>query len=317
MNSIQHIPNFFLVGAAKAGTTSVYNYLSQHPEVYLSPVKEPNHFCTDVDPTKLRQQAKERIAAQDLEGFLNSGMNGTLHRAYITNRQQYLSLFSKVKSEKAIGEASVSYLYSSTASEEIFKFNPAAKIIIVLRNPTKRAYSHYLMDRKLAFTELNFEHAFKADQLSSNKGWGATSLYYELGLYYEQVQRYLKYFPKEQVLILLHDDLISSPNLIVNQIFEFLGVNTNSTINFDKKHNSAAIPRNKIASKILGLNSLRVKVRRAIKGTSLQRFIKKVIFKEATSDTSNELFLSNLKKTYDEDINKLSQLINRDLSKWH
>lgn len=316
MNSTQHIPNFFLVGAAKAGTTSVYHYLTQHPEIYLSPVKEPNHFCTDVDTSKLRQQVKERLAAQDLEGFLRSGMKGTLHRAYISNRQQYLSLFSNVKSQVAIGEASVSYLYSSTAASEIYKFNPAAKIIIVLRNPSRRAYSHYLMDRKLAFTELSFEEAFKKDQNEKYKGWGATSLYYELGLYYEQVQRYLKVFPKEQVLILLHDDLIISPTTTIQQIYEFLGVDTTLKINHDKKHNSAAVPRSKLATKILGLNSLRVKVRMAIKGTALHRILKKVIFKEAETDPSTELFLASLQKMYHDEIKKLSQLLNRDLSKW-
>jgi hypothetical protein len=77
------------------------------------------------------------------------------------------------------------------------------------------------------------------------------------------------------------------------------------------------VPRNKIATKILGLNSLRVKVRMAIKGTAVHRMIKKVVFKEAATDASTELYLASLQKMYHDENNKLSQLLNRDLSKWY
>ena len=129
-------PNFFIVGAPKAGTTSLYAYLSMHPEVFMpSTIKEPDYF------------SHKAILAQNL--YYNT--------THVTNLEEYLDLFSLANGEKAIGEASVSYLYYQEAARNLYDFNPEARIIIILREPVERAFSHYLMDARLGLIKATFD----------------------------------------------------------------------------------------------------------------------------------------------------------------
>jgi len=141
----EKLPNFFIVGAAKSGTTSLYHHLCQHLDVFMSPVKEPHYFSRDVGVRSFKADDTKSIFA-NLRGYIDFILKS---RFYILNFEKYKRLFSNVKNEKAIGEASVSYLVSKVAAEEIYKFNPDAKIIIILRNPVKRAFSHWLMDLRI------------------------------------------------------------------------------------------------------------------------------------------------------------------------
>ncbi|MBP6414624.1 MAG: sulfotransferase, partial [Bacteroidia bacterium] len=129
-------PDFFIVGAAKSGTTSLYHYLNQHPEIYLSPIKEPNFFSSDIKIENLRQSVKNRIKAENIDQFFNDGMKRTIHRAFIRDEHQYLQLFAPAAPGQLKGEASPSYLYSEVAAKSIFAFNEKAKIIIILREPS-------------------------------------------------------------------------------------------------------------------------------------------------------------------------------------
>jgi Sulfotransferase family len=196
-------PNFFIIGAAKAGTTSLYQYLAQHPDIYMSPIKEPNYFSTEINFEDVRPEVQERIKLLKIDAYLKGDMKRTIHRAFIKNQNQYESLFRFVANQKAIGEASASYLYSPEAANAIKKYNPDAKIIIVLRNPVQRIYSHYLMDRRMAITQLSFEEALLEDKNNPLKMWGSKSLYYELSEYYEQVKRYYDTFPQSNILLYL------------------------------------------------------------------------------------------------------------------
>jgi sulfotransferase family protein len=161
------LPNFFIIGAAKAGTTSLYHYLEDHQEVFMCSVKEPNYFSYD------------DIIRQNLY-YSEKGFG---------NKEEYEALFKDVTSEKAIGEASVSYLFYEKTPTKIKAVVPDAKIIIILRNPVDRGFSHFLMDKKLGYISLVFEDViFKRVQHKN------IDLYYqqyvELGLYHEQVKRY-------------------------------------------------------------------------------------------------------------------------------
>lgn len=190
----QKLPNFFVVGAAKAGTTSVYNYLSRHPEVYMSPVKEPHYFASDMNTEHFRDNYKP-VMNKDLTTYLEGDLKEPVFQAYIREWSQYVKLFKNVKNEKAIGEVSNSYLYSATAAKNIHDKIPDAKIIIILRNPVDRAFSHFIMDLRTGYSEPPFMDAMKKDMALPLKGWGVSNLYVEIGLYYEQVKRYMELFP--------------------------------------------------------------------------------------------------------------------------
>jgi hypothetical protein len=307
-------PDFFIVGAAKAGTTSIAEYLAMHPQIYMSPVKEPHFFATDINLDELRESVKRRLKAQDLESVFQG--KTTLHRAYITDKNQYLRLFENAGNAITAGEASPSYLYSSAAASEIFKFNPQAKIIILLREPVSRAWSQYLMDLRLAFTRKNFEDALAEDAAAETSGWGSRSLYRELGLYSSQVERYFRQFPKEQILILLYDEMVSDTPGMLKKIFRFLGVDPEFQPPSDVRKNVASVPRNRFMQKLLAMDVIRVKLRTALGDSGLKSAIKKMLYRAPLQTKPSTQTVHQLKQFFREDIDRLEKLTGIDLSAW-
>ena len=127
-------PNFFIIGAAKSGTTSLYHYLKQHPQIYMSPVKEPRFFAFHGETLEIDRY--DQLSRADLRLILADS---------ITKPSDYLALFNGVKDEKAIGEASPLYLQIPQVAARIHQFIPHAKLLAVLRNPIDRTYSQFLM----------------------------------------------------------------------------------------------------------------------------------------------------------------------------
>ena len=201
-------PNFFLVGASRAGTTSLWTYLDQHPDVFFPSTpfpKEPSHFC---DLTPVWAQAYADTDAY-LEGY--RAANGQI----------------------ALGDASTTYLPSPEVPARIRERVPDARIIIVLRNPADRAFSLYSLLCQLGFEWIApFERALEEEERRlgneefkhGNPFWYYAYLYFHSGLYGEQVRRYLDAFPPEQVKIVLFDSLRRQPLETARGVFEFLGV---------------------------------------------------------------------------------------------
>lgn len=309
-------PNLFIVGAAKAGTTSLYQYLSQHPAVYMCPIKEPNFFAKDIQLEKVRPEIKERFRLLEIDSFIKSDMKNSIHSALIQDEKQYNSLFRFVKDEKIIVEASTSYLYSTVAAQKIYEYNKDAKIIIILRNPIKRIYSHYLMDKKMAITKLDFEDAITIDRNNPSKSWGSKSLYYELGEYYHQVKRYYDIFPSKNIYLLLSEDLKNDAGAVVKDIFRFLEIESTFEPDLNQEFNVGVLPRNLLIGKMIANNYLRIKIRRSISNRSFKHFIKKILFKKPMEQSLSEETQRQLNSYYEEDIRKLAELIHKDLSHW-
>ena len=205
--------DFFIVGAPKAGTTSLYNYLNEHPFIYMSKIKEPNYFSHDL--------------------ISDQGMYYT--NVKIGSEQKYHSLFSN-DSHKTFGEASVSYLFYKEVPTRIHKYNKNAKIIIVLRDPVERAFSHYLMDLRLGLVKCDFSDIIFNDCNCKNK-----ELYFQqyvkVSKYYLQVKRYLDLFGKENVQIIDYEDLKKNRLGVLKKIFLFLGVDSNFKADLTKEYN--------------------------------------------------------------------------------
>jgi hypothetical protein len=143
MSSMLHspaaLPNFFVVGAPKAGTTSLYHYLDQHPQIFMSPIKEPNYFATEIRPENFGDELQPQVAEdlRELQEYLQGPMREKRFGGLVSQWDDYLRLFQSVETEKAIGEASVCYLWSKTAAANIRSRIPGAKIIMILRNPAE------------------------------------------------------------------------------------------------------------------------------------------------------------------------------------
>jgi hypothetical protein len=307
-------PDFFIVGAAKSGTTALQQTVASHVDVYMSPIKEPNFFYNEVAIKELRSGLQEKLKKENAAKWINNGMQGELWNAFIRDEALYKKLFSKARTNQRCGEASVSYLYSIKAAENIFSYNPNAKIIIMLRNPVDRAWSHFNMEQRMGLVSGNFLQEFNKHKSISNPIWGKDAIFLSGGNYYEQVKRYLDIFPKEQVLICLYDDYKINPQDTINKILTFIGVtiNSNSELIKNKKANEA---RKSIIDDFLPEGGLKSSLRKLVQFVGLHRLLKKMLSKESKEQLPSEYrFL--LKEYYEPEIEKLEKLISVNLNNW-
>lgn len=310
----EKLPNFFIVGAAKSGTTSLYEYLRQHPEVYMAPIKETHHFSTDIDPDSFRPNYA-RSLNKDLTKWLQGDMKEGIFHAFVRDRNQYEQLFRLVDKQKAIGEVTNSYLYSSQAAANIRQRFPQARIIMMLRNPADRAFSHYLMDLRIGYETEDFMTALKKDMARNPKGWGISNMYIEIGQYARQVQRYLDTFPAEQVRIYLFDDFVKNPEAIVRDLFRFIGVSDAVHIDFSRKYNPSFIPKNRLVQSLNAQKRLRDWLK-SVLPRSLKRKAKTAFFTDKNLPRMQPEERRFLIGIFEDDIRELSRLLGRDLSAW-
>jgi len=295
-------PNFFIVGAANSGTTSLYSYLRQHPDVFLPALKEP-HFFAQISPSHEQRHL----------------------RSLIRDERAYLKLFRRAKRYKAIGEASPSYLWEANAPYRIHRAVPHAKIIIVLRDPVERAYSHYLMDVREGLQDLPFHEALKEDWSRREKGWSVSQLYVELGLYAEQVRRYLEVFGAERLLILTLEELMTSAlngKSVVADVLRFLDLDTAPLYKIDtsRVENGFAVARWSWARRMAGANWVRragqilvpvsLGANHTVKRVVFQRYFVKVVPKPSIDVRARDW----LRSIYDPDVSALESLLGRELS---
>src|SRR5215210_1748036 len=154
------LPNFLVIGAGKSGTTSLYHYLRQHPDVYMSPVKEPLFFAAE--------GGRIRFPGPDGRMISRAANPGA-----VTRMKDYRALFAGVSGKKAVGEASPQYLYTPEAPLRIKHYVPEAKLIAVLRNPVERAYSAFLHRTRLGREPLaDFSEALRQEDSRMREGWG-------------------------------------------------------------------------------------------------------------------------------------------------
>ena len=317
INNTLNRPNFFIVGAVKSATTTLSIFLNQHPYIYISPIKEPHFFSKDIIVHNAPPEYIRRVTI-DTDAYFKKKSLDRLHTAHIEKMLDYMKLFREVKNETVIGEASPSYLYSTVAAENIFTFNASSKILILLRQPVERAFSHYLADLK-SYTDSDegFISALESDFALARKGWGVSHLYVELGLYFEQVSRYLKYFPKEQVKIFLYDDFVNEPVAVAEEILQFLEVDKSlvNIMGISVHNNIALYPRYKIPAKYLGIFNVLKSHLSIILPNKTKELIKSFALLEESPKLRKVEFELAM-QYFNEDIEKLSILIGRDLNGW-
>lgn len=214
-------PNFFIIGAAKAGTTSLYAWLKQHPQVFMSPVKEPHFFSHDLVKTP---------------------------RFVVTSLHEYLRLFDRASGFKAIGEASASYFpFGRTVARRIKEKIPRAKIIVLLRDPLERAYADYLMYLRTGRESCaTFYDALKFSPFST--------VYIQT--YAKPLREWLEVFGEKNTLVLLFEELKKNPRDLLIKVAEFLEIDLNPVerIKFSVE-NPGGVPRGKIGAMLLAFRT--------------------------------------------------------------
>lgn len=311
------VPDFLIVGAPKAGTTSLYHSLDRHPQIYMSPIKEPNYFASEVRPENFSEEWRPQVAQDQLAlaDYLRGPMREKRFGGIVTKWQDYQKLFADVKDEVAAGEASVSYLWSRTAAANIQSRVPGAKIIVILRNPADRAFSQYLHAVTNGVVRWTFRQHIDASLRRTTDQFCASYPFLEYGLYYEQVKRYLDNFPPEQVRIYWYDDYKNNGRQLLADVLTFLGADATLAPDLPEKHLEPRISRFPVASRLLKNSGIWQAARR-LAPRGARQFLRGVVFKSRNSlvmDARDREYLVNY---YREDVRKLSMLLNRDLSGW-
>lgn len=278
-------PNFFLVGAPRCGTTSLYTYLKQHPDIYLSVLKEPHFFSTDLTPPP---QA-------------------------ITDEETYLDLFTDAREQRRLGEGSVWYLESEAAPAAISAFSPEARILIMLRNPVAMAYSLHGLYLRTGNEDLeDFEAALDAQPRRRNGELLPPGVYFPEGLQYTEaatyaakVERYLETFGRDRVHIILFDDFVADTPGAYRRTLEFLDVDPGFVPEFDLQKAAAKLRMTAIRQ----LRRVPLEIKRRMRGA------------EKTHQTPRrepmaQRLRARLHEELAPDIARLEALVNRDLSHW-
>lgn len=293
-------PNFFIVGAPKCGTTALYAYLRQHPDVFMPATKEPNFFGTDL----------ERRRSQGL------------------TEAQYLSLFEPAGSASRVGEASVRYLYSRTAAAEIAKFSPGAKAIIMLRNPVDTMYS---MHAELVYGGsedlADFGMALDAEpdrlegrRIPAGANKPAALFYRDGARFTDQVARYFHELGRENVHVIMYDDFRDDPLSVYRQTLAFLGVDEGFTPQMDVI-NASKQPRSRFVRHLLTQPPgwLRGAVRRVLPADRRRRVfrsVKQLNARTAPRAPMDPELRHQLTAEFAPEVERLGLLLQRDLSAW-
>lgn len=204
-------PDFFLIGAPKAGTSALHAALARHPHLYLSPVKEPKYYmCGDSPPPAYKGP-----------GDAHS------NQEWIWQRERYLDLFSRAPGGLLTGESTPFYLYNRDARRRLAADRPDAKLIAVLRDPVERAYSNWMHLRVDGLEPCaDIVDAVGREGRRIDAGWAPFWHYRSLGMYGRQLRDLFDHFPREQVLLLRYRDVVDAPSDTLDRVCRFLGVPT-------------------------------------------------------------------------------------------
>lgn len=286
-SSVARLPTFIIAGAQKSGTTTLHHYLSMHDAVYVPPRPQELHFF-------------------DIEGNFKKGI------------EWYKGHFVGVKKEHiAIGQTSPFYIYESKAASRIARLLPGVRLIFILRNPVDRAYSHYWHQLRKGRETLTFEEALAQEPTRIAQGFHERRYfsYADRGRYARQLERYLRYFPREQLLVLLTEDLAQGPAGVIDKCCDFLHIGREGTrIAADvckQRWNISRVPRSQRIQRLTG--SWRS---RSLLFSGLVRLIDRVNLRTVRYPPMNPATREALQSVFAEENERLAALFDLDLGAW-
>jgi hypothetical protein len=298
-------PNFFIVGAPKCGTTAMYEYLSPHPDIFMpETVKEPHYFAPEY-----QLQLATRYS----------------------NLDTYLNLFADARTEKRIGEASVFYLCAPEAAHKIWEFDPHARIIIMLRNPVDMMYSLFYQERFAGNERLETFEAALAAEADRKQGIGVSPrstpqklFYRDIGRFSEQVQRYFDCFGRENVHVIIYDDLRKDVGEVYRQTLQFLDVDPDFQADF-KVHNPNQEPRVQTVNRLIrqppkavaGLHAALRRVTPPAARNFIWSTIKSLNTRVKPRPPMRPETRQQLLAEFRPEVDRLSELLGRDLNSWY
>lgn len=298
------MPNFLIIGAAKCGTTALYETLQQHPQVYMSPIKEPRFFAFVDRPPSFRGPGSERY-----------------NRKNITELTVYQGLFDDVTTEKAIGEASPVYLscwWPERTAENIRRHIPHARLIALLRQPAERAYSSYAHQRQIGSERIeDFRQALMAAARPDRADW-LSIRYTGDGFYYANLKPYFERFPREQIRIYLYEDWNEHPRDTLRDLCRFLQVEEHFTPDLARRSNVTIWTRSQRLQRFLvHPHPLKRLSRLCVPAAARLAVVDRLrAFNRTAPPPLDPQLRRELTAQYRDDMLRLQALIGRDLSHW-
>jgi Sulfotransferase family len=302
------VPDFFIVGHAKSGTTALYQMLKAHPQIFLPREKEPRYFASDLASRFKQRPSGERLRTYD----------------------DYLALFDRAGSNQRAGDASPAYILSHTAAALIAAAQPAARIIAILREPASYVRSIHLQllqvgveTEKSLRKALALEDARRQGRKLPARGSSQLPpglLYTDRVRYVEQLRRYHEQFSAEQVLVLIYDDYVSDNEATVRQVQRFLGVDDTQPIAVREANPTVRLRSPRLRAAALGRGPLERRVRslartlapRALSLESTVAIRDRILF--AKPQPPDESLMLELRRRFKPEVVALSEYLGRDLA---
>jgi len=294
------LPTFLVIGTAKAGTTSLYDYLRQHPGAFMSPVKEPRFFAYDGRP-------------------LPAGGPGGFHGRTVMDPAAYEALFDGAEPGQARGEASPMYLYSALAADRIAARVPEARLVAVLRDPAERAFSHFLHLRRDELEPCaTFAEALAREPERIAGDWDWSFHYRALGLYDAQLARYAALFPPEQIHVVLYEDLARDAVGVAQGVYRFLGLDDTFAPDVRAKLNTGGVPKEGAAWRVASTydHPLRRVLRPFLPHRLRLALLSRLRERALERPTLDPKVRADLVAGYRDDVGRLQTRLGRDLSAW-
>ena len=312
---MSRLPNFFIVGAPKAGTTSLYHYLDQHPQVYMSPIKEPNYFSSEIREENFDAGLRRRTArdARSLREFLSGPMRQKRFGGIVASWEDYLRLFADANEESAVGEASVCYLWSPTAPERIAERIPDARILVMLRDPADRAFSDYLHGLGNGAIRWSFHEHIQRNLRHRSLQFAVHYPFLEFGLYAGQLGRYLERFGRN-VWIGFHEDFRHRPQELFQSICRFLAVDPEFSPDMARQYLVPQVPRTAAVGWLKRSGAWKAAAR--VTPARLRPMFRSALIRKPGTFRMDAADRQYLVDYYREDIQKLASLLGRDLDGW-
>ena len=284
------LPTFIVIGVAKAGTTSLYRYLDQHPQVFVYPEKGTNYFGYE--------------DARDWK-WDDEGDPPLLRNFHVRTFEEYEAAFAGATDELAVGEVSPQYFRCPGAAQRIRERLPDARLIANLRNPAERAFSGFLMRTRRGERVGDPEHELTPESSHVREGY-----------YYRRMKRFFDAFPREQIKIYIFEEFRRDPGQIMRDIQGFIGVDTGFEPDTSPQYNPANLPRSRSLNKLFYHPTV-IRTAKAILPTRMQGAAKEVrkLNLSAPPKLSSDL-RAHLLELYRDDIVRLEELLGRDLSVW-
>ncbi len=295
-----NMPDFLVIGVAKSGTTSLYAYLNQHPQIAMSAVKEPNFFeFGELDQSPSLTVSPRPSAVQTLS--------------------QYQALFANLPAESVCGEASPSN-FQARACERIHRYLPDAKFVCLLRQPIDRAYSAYAMHFRSGIElEPDFYRAYqRSSQRWENHLEPRSNARFHAAWYVSRLQDWFSRFPRQQFHIGLYDDLKADPLGVMRSIYRFLEVDSSFTPNTTQIHNPGIGVRSTWLPRLIGQNiPFKRWARKIVPPPLRQKVVRGLLYlNQAPLPPLDPQLRRELTRPQHDDILRLQDLIGRDLTHW-